>query len=207
MKAKHWFNVLKSSNAEEEFDKNLNTCMGSLCKDADDIIYHRQAKSREAIASCIMEVNNKWLAIIRLWDRYREENPENPNLDIYLHKDGFKAVYVSYNPKYKWAFDIEKHREDLERKASKTNNLHLHKVIPLKDITSENITKEILCCLASLGSAHQAGFPLEWCEPLIMRIHFLKYMKMKGEINQTDINEYEENLELWFEKHKSELYI
>ena len=213
MKAKLYFNKLKENTTEVDFFKFYESMMYDLVKEAEDLILTRNAKRNESIRSCIMEIDNKYRAICRLIEKYKEEVSEDHFIkNIKFLDDGFKAIYVELHPEHRWFFDIDKHKkmiadinEENEAKKKRLNNFYLHKVTPFEELTMENLTSEILCCLQSLGSFSSIidgkTITMEAARPLAYRITLLRWWLNKGEINLEDVKEWESNKEKWCRDH------
>lgn len=220
MKAKLYFAKLKECKTEEEFMNQYESMMYELDEEVGSLIQQRNAKTNDAIKSCILEIDNKYKAILRLINKYKEElvsNPEeSPEKDFIRNlkflDDGFKAVYVELHPDHEWFFDINKHKkyikeiEEVEKKKQEErNNFFLHAVTPFDQLTMDNLTSEILACLASLGSFSSligtGGITMEAAKPLAYRIALLRYWHSKGEINLGDVEIFEKDPEAWVKEH------
>ena len=70
MKAKEYAEKLfELVEKHEEFENLLEKCLKELCAEADGLIKIRRAKSDEAVAACINQVNQKYLAIINQYEK------------------------------------------------------------------------------------------------------------------------------------------
>lgn len=201
MKAKEYYNIIADTKNEKEFFDKLNECVLALIDEANNLIKSRNAKTREAQAACINEINNKWLSICYTHEKRVDSYEIDSHLrSIKILRDGFKAAYITKHPDKEWYFTkmkdhleyIEKNNEEANKKL-KDNELFLHQVIPYNELTMENITSEILSCMMSLGSAASHGIPIQWVKPLADRITLLRYWKDKGSINLSDVEEMEKN--------------
>ena len=213
MKAKLHYAKLKECATEEAFYEAHETMMYDLVKDVEVLIKSRNAKRRDAVEACIKEVNDKYRAICRLHEKYQKEVDYGHFIKtIKFLDDGFKAIYVDLHPEHKWAFDLKKHcekvdkmREEIKRREEqekeRESSLFIHPVTPFEDLTMENITKEILCCMAALGSYASSGMPLQYMKKLAFRITLLRYWKDNGSINLDDVKEWEEDPEKWAKSH------
>lgn len=114
MKAIDYYNRLKEAKSDKEFETVLASCLDDLVYDANKLIKVRKAKSDDAVSKCILEVNDKWIAILNLRDKDKNIDPESPLWGTTLYRDGFKAAYVEINPKHKWFFDVKKHQTRME---------------------------------------------------------------------------------------------
>ncbi len=206
MKAKEYYNsLLLNAENSDEFDKELEHCLLSLIDEADKLMKSRNAKTRDAKAACINEINNKWLSICYLHEKKKDSYEEDNYMSsVILLRDGFKAAYVIKHPNMEWCFNIKKHTDyvnqrnkELEderiKNEEKSKNLFMHEVIPYEELTMENITSEILNCMMSLGSASSSGIPLGWLRPLAFRISLLEHWKNKGSIDISEVAEMEKD--------------
>jgi len=194
MKAKEYYEQLKLCTTEEEFKTKISDIMESFANDVDTLVVKRPAKTTESIRSVVSEVNNKWHALVTL---FRKNSTEM--FGYTLNDDGFYLCLCETRPKYKMYFEKKvntamKTIEDRENKAAeqaeRVSHISLHKVIPLDEITEENITSEILQILWSMGNNFSAGMPVEWMRPLAYRVKFLEYWKRHG-IDKTEIEKFE----------------
>lgn len=220
MKAKLYFNKLKECPNEEAFMEFYESMMYDLVKETEELIKTRNARKNESIKSCVLEVDNKYKAIIRLLNKYKEElikeldcDPDKEFLKtLTFLDDGFKAIYVELHPEHKWVFDLDKHKkmvkemqEENERKQKRRENFFLHKVTPFEDLTMNNIHTELFACLTSLANfshmIEDTGMTLECAKPLAYRITLLKWWIHKGEINLEEAKEWEVNKEKWCQDH------
>lgn len=115
MKAIEYYNKLKASKTKEEFENELNNCLVSLIQDANKLIKIRRATSDNAVRKCILEVNDKWKAIVNLRENDKNIDKDSPMYAVYLVKDGFQAAYVMQNPKRRWMFDLEQHKRNVKQ--------------------------------------------------------------------------------------------
>ena len=220
MKAKLYFNKLKECQNEETFMEFYESMMYDLVKEAEELIKLRNAKKDESVKSCVMEVDNKYKAIIRLLNKYKEELINqidcDPNLEfiktLTFLDDGFKAIYVELHPNHKWVFDLDKHKnmiqnikEENEREKKRRDNFFLHPVMPFEELTMDNISGEILACLASLGSFSQLigsnGITIECATPLAYRIALLRWWKAQGRIDLDEVKDWEADKAKWCQNH------
>lgn len=219
MKAKLYFNKLKECPNEEAFMEFYESMMYDLVKETEELIKTRNARKNESIKSCVLELDNKYKAIIRLLDKYKEELINEIDCDpdkdfiktIKFLDDGFKAIYVELHPEHKWVFDLDKHKkmikemqEENEREKKRRDSFFLHKVMPFEELTMDNIHSECMACLASLGNfSHMVGggITLDCAKPLAYRITLLRWWIHKGEINLDDVKEWEADKEKWCQEH------
>lgn len=213
MKAKLHYAKLKECATEEAFYEAHESMMYALVKDVEILIKSRNAKSRDAIEACIKEVNDKYRAICRLHEKYQKEADYGHFVKtIKFLEDGFKAIYVDLHPEHKWAFDLKKHcekvdkmREDIkkreEQQEKQRDSLFLYPVTPFENLTMETIVKEIINCTAALGSYAKAGMPIQYMRRLAFRITLLRYWKSNGAINLDDVKDWEEDPEKWAKSH------
>lgn len=124
MKAIEYYNKLKESKTSEEFKDALTRCLKDLVYDADKLIKVRRATSNEAVRKCVLEVNDKWLAIINLYQKDKNIDPESPLWGSTLYTDGFKNVYLNKNPNRGWLFDKKdmQTRMDTEKRTQAFKN-------------------------------------------------------------------------------------
>jgi len=214
MKAKHYFAKFLECKTNEELEQEFLVCIQDLIKDTDKLIDQRCAKRREAIASIIKEVNQKYLAIVRMQKEWKEKLPpfefsDHPLANITFTDDGFQACYVHERPQYSWAFDLDKNKKFIEeknkaeeRRAEFVKNFTPSPVIPLREITQENLMKEILSNIYHLGVYfNEFKMPIEMIKPLARRIALLRYWAAKG-INYDDIAEFEADEDAWVMTHQ-----
>lgn len=199
MKAKEYAEKLfELVENHEEFENLLEKCLKELCAEADSLIKVRRAKSDEAVAACINQVNQKYMAIINQYDKLidKEYQGWKTTMCPTLLTDGFKAAYVHMHPNRGWYFDIKRHkqfvdeenarREDQQRWiAAKT--LMPYVVTPYDQLTMETLVQEIMACLAALGHYAEMGMPIQSLRPLAFRIALLRYWKENGAINLDDV--------------------
>ena len=210
MKAKEWYAKFEACTTEEQFQQELDTCLGSLVKEANDLISKRKCKTPDAMAACINEVDNKWFAIKRIHDK-NKKNREwyHPVLShAELLEDGFKAVYVKLHPKNKWFFNLSKHekmieerQEEIEAQKKRMENFTPYAVTKFEDLTMDNLGTEILCCTMALGQYAQIGLPIQHFKPLAQRIALLRYWRAKGAIDLNDVEEFEKDRQAWIMAH------
>lgn len=210
MKAKEWYAKFEACTTEEQFQQELDTCLRSLVKEANDLISKRKCKTSDAMAACINEIDNKWFAIKRIHDK-NKKNREwyHPVLShAELLEDGFKAVYVQLHPKNKWFFNLDKHKKmvdererEIKEKKKEVEHFTPYVVTPYENLTMENLVQEILCCTMALGKYVQVGIPIMSLKPLANRIALLKYWYAKKEINMDDLEEFKKDEQAWVKAH------
>ena len=199
MKAKEYAEKLfELVEKHEEFENLLEKCLKALCAEADSLIKIRRAKSDEAVAACINQVNQKYLAIINQYEKLtnKEYQGWETTMCPTLLVDGFKAAYVHIHPNRGWYFNIKRHKQFINeenarreaqqrRIASKT--LTPYAVTPYEQLTMETLIPEIMACLAALGHYVEMGIPIQSMRPLAFRISLLRYWKHMGAINLDDV--------------------
>lgn len=201
MKAKEYAQKLfELVENEKEFENYLEKCLKALCQDAENLIKLRRAKSDEAVAACINEVNTKWLAIVNQYNKLTNQKYEGWEETIcpIIVKDGFKAAYVTLHPNRGWYFDISRHKKWIDEKNSDIRQREEHiknikfmpySVTPYDQLKYEDLSKEIMACLASLGQFADIGIPCVSLIPLAHRITLLRYWQYKGSIDVNDATE------------------
>ena len=203
MKAKEYYEKIKTCETKELLEKEIVNIMESLVQETEDLIKSRKCTQYTAIRGAVSEINNKWHALVRLFNK--EEN----EFDIKLNDDGFYLSLVELKPNFKKYFEkevkrglntIKESEEKQKEMKEKINNISFHKLIPLKEITNNNIITEILCCLQALGSYSGAGIPIQFLKPLANRVRFLRFWQSKG-IDYNMIEEFESNPEEFFNKY------
>ena len=198
MKAKHYYMCFKHCDTEEKLEEQIEKCLLDFVKDAENLITTRCAKTREAKASCIKEVNQKWLALIAIHERSKESlSVDNPLKDLCFREDGFKAVFVHTHPEYEWAFDLNSFKNQIEKdqkeREETLKNFQPYKVIPLEELNKHNMHKEFLGICYALGMYNRVGIPLEYLRPLAERASLIKkWIDNNCTIDQEDIKAYEE---------------
>ena len=135
MKAKAYCHKLAECKTDEELESSIEQMLKDLVKEADDLIVQRKAKSNSAIQSCVIEVNNKWKAMLRI----HEEKKNNLDYDVPLRcakffDDGFKSAYVIIHPKRGWMFDIEQHKKVVEEAINEEKEKEEKKKLRLNTI-------------------------------------------------------------------------
>lgn len=198
MKAKHYYMCFKSCDTTEKLEDSIEKCMLDFVKDAENLITTRCAKSREAIASCIKEVNQKWLALIRIHDESKGKlDYDHPLKDVGFNEDGFKAAFVHIHPEYSWAFNLDEFKQELEKARKERDealkNFAPYVVKPFEELNEKNPCQEYLGICYALGMYHRVGFPLEHLYPLAERANLLKkWIDNNCTINQEDIKAFNE---------------
>lgn len=199
MKAKEYAEKLfELVEKHEEFENLLEKCLKELCAEADSLIKVRRAKSDEAVAACINQVNQKYLAIINQYEKLtnKEYQGWETTMCPTLLSDGFKAAYVHIHPNRGWYFNIKRHKQFVDKEiarreaqqrriASKT--LTPYVVTPYEQLTMETLIPEIMACIAALGHYAEMGIPIQSMRPLAFRISLLRYWKHMGAINLDDV--------------------
>ena len=208
MKAKDWYNKMLSTSSSEEFEEVLTNCLKSLSDDAMQLIRIRKAKSDNAVAACINEVNNKWIAICHMLESDKENKKfkkDHPMADAYLDKDGFKASFVHLHPKYGWCFDLNRHKAKMEDKQERITMKDLHNptlilmgLTPLdkidEDFLKNKVSSEILHCYMLISSLHGDTTPekatanMVFMKIVATHVHLLKCWKQAGKADLADID-------------------
>lgn len=197
MKAKHYYMCFKSCDTTEKLEDSIEKCMLDFVRDAENLITNRCAKSREAIASCIKEVNQKWLALIRIHDESKDKlDYDHPLKDVGFNEDGFKAAFVHIHPEYSWAFDLDGFKKKIDQaqkeREEALKNFAPYVVTPFDQLNKGNLQKEFLAIVYAIGMYHRAGMPLEFMRPLAFRAEMIKkWIDNDCTIDQNDIKEYE----------------
>lgn len=203
MKAKEYAQKLFELVEEhEQFESQLEKSLKALCQDADKLIKIRRAKSDEAIAACINEVNAKWLAIINHYKKLtnQEYHGWETTMCPVILEDGFKAAYIHLHPNHGWYFNLSRHKKfvdetnaarEAQQKRIAAKKFTPYAVTPYEQLTMETLVTEILACTMALGNYAEMGIPLQSLKPLAYRISLLRYWKAKGEINLDDAKEME----------------
>lgn len=189
-KAKDWYSKMTSATSEEEFTTVLGNCLKALVDDARNLIKVRKAKSDKAVAACINEVNNKWLAIVALHEK-ASYGDDHHMYGVKLAKDGFKAAFVHENPSKGWYFDLKAHKQNMEvlekqevDKMITGPTYKLFGLTPFEELTPEALPKEILENLYLIGRCHSdPSIPMGLLAPLVHRARLLRYWSSKGCIN------------------------
>ena len=205
MKAREWYEKLKQAYTQEEYERVLENCLRSLVQDADKLIKIRRATSDKAVAACIDEVNNKWLAIVNMTESDVTIPADHQMKKSKLVKDGFKAAYVHIHPNKGWYFDMKRHKANMEQEQIKFMGLDLTKPVlilfgltpydKMENFTMDDLRKEFLCAAYQLGNISKscATWPqhvIRTYSKIIARHMFLiKTWITIGKINIEDVNE------------------
>lgn len=190
MKAKTYFATLKEARSNDDLEQKIAEMLQDLCKEAEGLIKQRCCKTEAAIASVINEVNTKYKRICELQTSFRND-PENlvhPLATIQLHEDGFKAAMVHLNKKYSFYFDLESHKNKMEKAQANIPKIVPVPLTPLKDLKKEDLLHEFIKDLYLLGS-YSKVFPIEVLRPLAKRIAIIKKWIDQGYIDLSDIKE------------------
>ena len=198
MKAKHYYMCFKACDTTEKLEDSIEKCMLDFVKDTENLIHTRCAKSREAIASCIKEVNQKWLALIRIHNESKDAlDYDHPLKDVGFNEDGVRAVFVSIHPEYSWAFDLNDFKKKLDEaqkeREEALKNFTPYVVKPFEELNEKNLCQEYLGICYALGMYHRVGIPLEYLRPLAERANLLKkWIDNDCTIDPEDIKAYKE---------------
>ena len=213
MKSKEAYDKLKQSDSEESFNTALTEIIGAFCLDVNNLITSRHAKSHSAIRSIVSEVNNKWHALVVLTQK---------NNDIFfgfkLNDNGFYLCLTEEHPELKVFFEPEikkgkamiataKHLEEEvnalnAEQQKRIDNMYIHQVMPLNEVTEENICHELLCLMAAVGSYFTAGIPADSLRNLCYRIGLLEHWRANG-INYDEIPIFEADKHGFISAHKN----
>ena len=115
MNAKEWTNLLINSSNDDELKENISKCFESLCNDVHTLVSSRHCKSKSATESCIKDVNQKWRAIVRAFNKYILENPVSFS-KITLENMDFRNYFEDLN------FVYSKHLNDNYNNSNNTQN-------------------------------------------------------------------------------------
>lgn len=66
MKAKQYFARLMNNETEDEFIKDFESVLYDMVKECENLMKTRNVKSKEGRRSCVLEVNQKFVALINL---------------------------------------------------------------------------------------------------------------------------------------------
>lgn len=207
MKAKHYYMCFKACDTTEKLEDSIEKCMLDFVKDAENLIATRCAKSKEAIASCIKEVNQKWLALIRIHDESKDKlDYDHPLKDVGFNEDGFKAAFVHIHPEYSWAFNLDGFKKKIDQtqkeREEALKNFAPYVVTPFDQLNKGNLQKEFLAIVYAIGMYNRAGIPIEFMRPLAFRAEMIKkWIDNDCTIDQNDIKEFEEK---WGTKKNAE---
>ena len=199
MKAKEWYSKMKEAKTEKEFETVLANCLKSLSEDADHLIKVRRAKSDKAIAACIDEVNNKWIAICNLHssDTFEEDSPMYKST---LIKDGFRGAYVHLHPNRGWYFDLKAHKGNVENIKTKLTTKDLCNPVlcsygltpytKISDLSLDNMRSEFLQAAYVLGSLSHTENVTNSVYMRILATHMLliKYWIAYGKVDLDDVD-------------------
>lgn len=205
MKAREWYAKLKATPTQEEYETVLENCLRSLVQDADNLIKIRKATSDKAVAACIDEVNNKWLAILNMRESDTTIPSDHHMMKSKLVKDGFKAVYVHIHPNKGWYFDMKRHKANMEQEQMKFMGLDLTKPVlilfgltpydKMENFSMNDLRKEFLCAAYQLGNISKSctlwpQHVVSVYSKIIARHMFLiKTWITIGKINIADVDE------------------
>ena len=196
--AEKLFELAKEPKDHKEFENLLEKYLRQFISEADELIKIRRAKSDEAVAACINQVNEKYLAMVNRYEKLTNDEFQGWETTMCptLLKDGFKAGYVSIHPNRGWYFDIKRHknfvemeeeRREAQQKRIASKTLTPYAVTPYDQLTMENLIPEMMACLSALGHYAEMGIPIQSMRPLAFRISLLRYWKEKGAINLDDV--------------------
>lgn len=196
MKAKEYYDQLVACQTDDELATKIEEIMNSLSNDVDVLIKTRHAQTHDAISSVVLEVNKKWLAMVKL-----SKSDTNKIVDKILYEDAFYICFSDLRPQYKRYFEkkvdaAKKYMENIykqeKEREDKIKNMSFHRVMPLNEVTKTNIYMETMSCTMSMSNFFQTGMKLETLRPLGERIAFLRYWIDNG-INYEEIKDFELN--------------
>lgn len=209
VKAKEYFEELKQ--CETESDLTTKTCdiYSRMVEEMNKLIKNRNARTHSKIAACIREVDDKFRAMADMWNEYSSSDEATEVHKKYVIKPAFFECLTASNKQYMNYYDVlrpkvykkalEEYNKEQEERLKKIKSemddnvgIYFHKVTPLDQITEENITKEILSCLMSLGNFHRTGLDINYARPLAARITFLRHWHNDG-IDYSEIAEFEKD--------------
>jgi hypothetical protein len=198
MRAKEYYNLLLKCENSEAFTVQINDILRSFILEIETLIKIRNAKSIEACASIVQELNKKWVLFVSL---IKKNNINTYDIDI--SEESFYEKVVVVVPEFKRFVKIKQNEPKPSEDKTDTDDLGIispYKVIPLNEITKDNITKEILCCMGALGQ-YSKFLPVEYLRGLVSRISLLRYWHKSG-IDHNDILPFETNRVEFFKNKK-----
>ena len=192
MKAKDYYKRICETR-KEDIDTVINQICADMINDIKDLIKVRHITKDHDKFKVLKEVNKKWEALLRLADKidFKHAFGRELGMDefiLYIHKndpDLNRFIRIQ---------EVDENGNITEPKKEEKPPMYIHKVIPLEEITNDNITGEILNCMYAVGGYSSAGIPLKWMKPLVYRISLLEHWKLKG-INYDHVVEFEKNPE------------
>ena len=207
MKAKDWYAKIVDCKTENDTQATIADCLKSLVEDANKLIKMRKATSDKAVASCLDEVNNRWIAICNLHEKANYDKA-HPLYNISLLKDGFKAAFVHLNPNKGWYFDLKRYKNYIKNEEDKIHQklimgpaLKLFNVTPFDQITMDNIDSEILENLYLIGSYYNnPAVTSTLLMPLVHRCRLLRYWRSTERIDYEDTIKMQEDPFKFFEE-------
>lgn len=93
MKAKEYYAMLEKAKTDSEFMEVCNTVIKSLNQEAKDLIKSRSVKTGRGVASIIRELNDKWNAIVALFEKNHGISP--------LARNAFLRAWANQMPELK----------------------------------------------------------------------------------------------------------
>ena len=210
MKAKEYFEELKQCETVSDLTAKTADIYARMVEEMNKLIKNRNAKTHSKVAGCIREIDDKFRAMADMWNKYSSSDEATELHKKYAIKPAFFECLVSSNKQYMSYYDVlrpkvykkalEEYNKKQEERLEKIKNeidddnvgIYFHKVTPLDQITKENITKEILSCLMSLGNFHSTGLNINYARPLAARITFLRHWQKDG-IDYSEIPEFEKD--------------
>ena len=202
MKAKEYYGRI-CGNVQKNGDNSdiMKTIWADMVTEMKELIKIRHITEDHATFMVVKEANGKWKAIVRLYQK--DNGPPKPVVEnsdeVILSKDlgDEDFLYYIYQnvPEFKRFVNVQQVDENgkiIEEPKEERKPINFHVVKPLKEITADNITSEIMACLLALGSYSEAGMKLEWIKPLAYRITLLRYWKETG-IKYEQIAEFEKD--------------
>ena len=209
MKAKEYFEELKQCETISDLTAKTTDIYTRMVEEMNQLIKNRNARTHSKVATCIKEIDDKFRAMTDMWNKYSSSDEAIEVHKMYAMKPAFFECLTASDKKYMDYYDVlrpkvykkaleEYNREQQERieKIEKDKNddmgIYFHRVIPLDQITEENIMKEILDCLMSLGNFQRTGLNINYAKPLAARITLLKHWHKDG-IDYSEIPEFEKD--------------
>jgi hypothetical protein len=183
MKAKEYFKQLCDDSSPLLFAARINNIHSSMVNEIKNLIAVRHIQRDESRLSVLKEMDNKWKAIVRLVHK--------SSYDIDIDDDEFILYMYDNVPEFKKFIHVEKCIDE-NTDDGKENIPYVHKLVPLNEITDDNIKYEILECMYAIGKYSDMDIPLNSLTPLIHRVTLLRYWKKNG-INYEQIDEFEKD--------------
>lgn len=207
MKAKEAYKILQSCKTEDEVVSKVTDILEGFINDVKTLKEKRNIRSMTSLNSVVREVNQKWLAIVRIHEKERM-NLDNANLPISAYElmpEGFEAVCAEA---FGYNFDLTSYKQKLaelkkrqEEQANALKNFTPYKVTPYEDLNMDNINHEILSLLYALGQYSSIGISPNILKPLANRIAILRYWSKNGKIDLADVDNMNADPDKWIAEH------